>query len=147
MNVINTINPINLPSPAYSNSHHNSLTPSLTPLTIAKMLIFWHSRQTNWRRNEQTFSQRCWPEPGAYFTVIVLYTSRQSQILLTTFIWSGPRSLSDSSLRQMKSHKTMTLYYFDFSFLSHDQLLLTSAGVNPDRMTWCRWRFLYYYSC
>ncbi len=36
--------------------------------------------------NEQTFSQRCWPEPGAYCTVIVLYTSRQSQILMTTFI-------------------------------------------------------------
>ena len=34
--------------------------------------------------NEQTFSQRCWPEPGAYFAMIVLYTSRQSQVLGTT---------------------------------------------------------------
>ena len=42
---------------------------------------------------------------------VVLYTFRQSQILVTTFNGSGPRSLSDNSLPQMKSHKTLTVYF------------------------------------
>ncbi len=70
----------------------------------------------SYQRNEQTFSQRCWPEPVACFTLLVLYTSRQSQILVTTFIRSGPWSLSDNSLPQLKSHKTMTVYSFYLIF-------------------------------
>ncbi len=42
----------------------------------------------------------------------------------------GP--VSDNSLPQMKSDKMMTVIS---SFLAPDQLLLTSAGVDPDRMT------------
>ncbi len=96
-------------------------------------------------KNEQTFSQRCWPEPGAYFTVIVLYTSRQSQILLTgvcplvTEFYSGQdrqqqqtRTVGNPRLAQSQLWPTMSFYWklpINRSYIMWRLHMLTSFPV------------------
>ena len=75
------------------------------------------------RLNEQIFSQQCWPEPGAFCTVLMLYTPWQSQILTAVFIESGPWPLSNNRSPQLNRHKTRKTECYS-SFLV--QLLLTS---------------------
>ena len=66
--------------------------------------------------NEQTFSQQCWPEPGACCTVIMLYTPWQSQILTTAFIESWPWPMSDNRLPQLKEDQVLFGWWHPFLF-------------------------------